>query len=178
MAISRQRKEEIVEQYVDWFDRSRAMILTEYIGLTVKDMDSLRAKTREVGGEFHIVKNTLTKVAIDRTGMSIPDGVLETTTAVFFAFQDAPALAKVVSEYSRESDFLKVKGGYLDKNFVDETTIKALADLPPLPVLRGQLLGLLMAPANKLVRTLVEPARQIAAVLHAYGEKDSSQAAA
>ena len=178
MAFTKQRKNEVVGEYVDWINRSRALIVSEYAGLSMKQIDELRAKVREAGGEFHIVKNTLGRVAFKEAGLSEPEGILKGSTAICFAFQDAPSIAKVMAEYAKSSDFLKIKGGYLDKRAIGSEDVKALADLPPLPVMRAQLLGVLNAPAGKLVRTLAEPARQLAAVLKAYADKDASPEAA
>lgn len=176
MAFTKQQKEEIVNQYVEWIDRSQAIVLTEYTGLSVKDLDELRAKIREVGGEFHIVKNTLGKVAIERVGWDLPEDLLVGSTAAAFAFEETPGVAKAVSDFAKESDVLKIKAGYLDGAFIDSDEIKALADLPPLPVLRAQFLGVLSAPAGKLVRTLAEPARELATVLQAYVDQDNDAA--
>ena len=178
MAISKKHKEELVDQYADWIDSSQAVVLVEYLGLTMKDIDDLRGKLRKVGGEFHIVKNTLGRIAFDKTGLEYPENYLLGSTAIAFAFEDAPALAKAMSEYASESDFIKIKGGYLDGNLIDTNAIKALADLPPLPVMRAQLLGTIMAPASKLARILTEPARQVASVLQAYADKDAEAASA
>jgi len=174
LAISKERKREVVTQYTEWIERSKAMVLADYRGMTVKDLDELRHKIREAGGEFHIVKNTLSKIAFDNAGLTSPEGYLEESTAIGFAFEDAPALAKAIIDFAKEKDYLKVKGGYLGKDAVSAAEIKALADLPPLPVMRAQLLGTIMAPASKLVRTLAEPARQVAAVLQAYADKDAT----
>jgi large subunit ribosomal protein L10 len=178
LAISKQHKDELVAFYTEQLHRSQALIVTEYSGLNMKQMDELRGKVREAGGEFHIVKNTLGQVAFDSAGLPQPDKLMKGSTAIAFAFQDAPAMAKIISDYARTSDFVKVKGGYLGKNLMSAEDVKALAELPPLPVMRAQLLGVLSAPASKLVRTLAEPARQVAAVLKAYAEKDAAPAAA
>lgn len=174
MAISKKRKEELVAQYIDWLNRSQAMIVTDYVGLSMKDIDELRVKIREVGGEFHIIKNTLSRVAFDKAEMELPEEFLEGSTAIAFAFQDTPGMAKAINEFARESDFVKIKGGYLDRQPIGAADVKALAKLPPLPVIRAQLLGTLMAPANKLARVLSEPARQVAAVIKANAEQDST----
>lgn len=171
MAISKERKQELVNQYVDWLDRSQALIITQYAGLKMKDIDALRARIREAGGEFHIVKNTLGSVAFSSAGMDLPAGLLEGSTAIIFAFRDAPETVKLVNEFARTSEFVKIKGGYLEKRSINADEVKSLADLPPLPVVRAQLLGMLSAPASKLVRTLAEPARSLAAVLQAHNEK-------
>jgi large subunit ribosomal protein L10 len=104
--------------------------------------------------------------------------MFEGSTAISFAFKDAPATAKTINEFIRTSEFIKVKGGYLDQHPISAAEVKALAELPPLPVVRAQLLGTLLAPASKLVRTLAEPARALAAVMKAYSDKDAATAEA
>jgi large subunit ribosomal protein L10 len=173
LAITKEQKEKVVVEYNEWIQRSSALFLAEYTGLTMKDVDELRRRVREVGGEFHIVKNTLGKRAFEEAGMRVPEGFLEGSTAIAFAFHDAPGLAKIMTEFYRVSDALKLKGGYLGRNPIAAEDVKALADLPPLPVIRAQLLGTILAPASQLVRTLAEPARQVAAVIKAYAEKDA-----
>jgi large subunit ribosomal protein L10 len=178
LAISKQRKDDLVTQYVKWVNQSEAMIVTEYLGMSMKQIDELRAKVRDAGGEFHIVKNTLGEVALKQAGLSLPPKLLEGSSAIVFAFRNVPEMAKVINDYTRTSEFVKVKGGYLEKRSISAAEVKSLADLPSLPVLRAQLLGTIMAPASKLVRTLVEPARQLAAVIKAYAEKDAAASAA
>jgi large subunit ribosomal protein L10 len=178
LAISKQRKEEFVAQYIEWLNKSQALFVTEYSGLSMKQIDDLRSKVREAGGEFHVVKNTLGKVAFQQAGLPVSEKLLTGSTAVAFAFQDTPALAKVITEFARTSEAVKVKGGYLDRREISAEQVKALADLPPLPVIRAQLLGTLQAPASKLVRTLAEPARALAAVIKAYAEPEPVQSAA
>lgn len=175
MAITKQRKSELVAEYADWLARSKALILVEYSGMTMKDLDGLRAKVREAGGEFHIVKNTLARLAFQQAGYDVSDKSFEGSTAIGFAFQDVPSMAKVMTEYARTLEAMKIKGGYLEKAPLSADNVKALAELPPLPVMRAQLLGTIMAPASKLVRTLAEPGRMLAAVLQA--RVDQSQPA-
>lgn len=177
MAVTKERKQEILAQYDQWLGKSQALFLTEYTGMTMKEVDGLRAKVREIGGEFHIIKNTLGERAFNQAGFTAPAGFFEGSTAIVFAFQDPPAIAKAVMEYTRTVDKLKVKGGFLGKQSISADGVKSLAELPPLPVMRAQLLGTLLAPASKLVRTLAEPGRQIAAVLKAYSESGAASAA-
>lgn len=174
MALTKQEKEAILVQYQDWINRSQAVILVEYTGVTMKDMDNIRAKVREAGGEFHVIKNTLAKRALDAAGISLVPGYFEKSTAVGFAFKDAAAMARVLSDFDKNLEFIKVKGGFLGKQALSASEIKALANLPPLPVVRAQLLGTLLAPAGKLVRTLAEPGRQVAAVIKAYADKSAA----
>lgn len=174
MAITKERKVEVVAQYNAWMSKSQAMFLAEYKGLTMKQIDDLRSKVREAGGEFHIVKNTLGKIAFQSAGLTMPAGFFEGSTAIGFAFHDAPTMAKMLSEYARTSDAFKLKGGYLDRNPISADQVKSLAELPPINVMRAQLMGTILAPASQLARILAEPARQVAAVFKAYAEREAA----
>jgi len=176
LAFTKEEKTKMLEQYEDWLVRSRAVFMLEFNKMNMKEIDNVRAKARETGAEFHVVKNTIFSLALDQVGAEKQEE-LELTTLVGFAFEDAPSLAKIVNDASR-TDIFKIKGGFLGKRAISTTDIKALADLPPLPVVRAQLLGVLMAPASKFVRTVVEPARGLAAVVKAYSEKEQEAAPA
>lgn len=171
MAISKQRKEEVLAQYQDWLKRSEAVILVEYNGANMKVMDALRSKIRDTGGEFHVVKNTLARRAFADSGMNLPADAFVKSTAVSFAFKDPASTAKALSDAMKGNEFVKVKAGFIAGQTLSVAQVKALADLPPLPVVRAQLLGVLQAPAGKLVRTIAEPARGLAAVVKAFSEK-------
>lgn len=171
MAISKERKDEMLATYAEWLKKSEAVILVEYTGVKMKDLDGIRAKVRETGGEFHILKNTLARRAFADNGMSLPADFLVQSTAVSFAFSDPASTAKALSEATKGNQFVKVKGGFMSGQVLSAAQVKALADMPPLPVVRAQLLGVLQAPAGKLVRTIAEPARGLAAVIKAFAEK-------
>lgn len=171
MAITKERKEEILAAYSDWLTKSQAVILVEYTGLKMKDLDNIRARVRESGGEFHILKNTLARRAFADNGMNLPPEFLVQSTAVSFAFSDPASTAKALNDAAKGNEFVKVKGGFMNGQVLDAKQVKALAELPPLPVVRAQLLGVLQAPAGKLVRTIAEPARGLAAVIKAFAEK-------
>jgi len=176
LALSKEKKNEVIDQYKDWLKSSESVILVEYTGATMKDMENIRTQVRESGGEFHVVKNTLVKLALEASGYAIPEGLLENSSAAAFAFSDPAGTAKALSEAAKGLEAIKVKGGFMGTEMLEASQVKALADLPPLPVVRAQLLGVLQAPAGKLVRTIAEPARSMASVLRAYSEK--AQAAA
>jgi len=176
LAFTKQEKAEMIAQYSNWVKQSQAVFLMEYRKMTQKDVDALRAKVREAGGELHVVKNTLFRKVM--TDMGIDAGeLLESTTLAGFAFQDPPTLAKVINDAAKAETY-KVKGGLMGVEILSPEQVKFLADLPPLPVMRAQLLGILQAPAAKLVRTIAEPGRSIAGVLKAYSEKGQAAAAA
>lgn len=174
MAISKARKNEVIAMVQEWAGRSQAMFVVEYTGLNMKQIDDLRLKARQNGGEFHVIKNTLGKLAFEAAGFPVKEELFTGSTAIAFAFQDPPVLAKVLNDFARTNDALKVKGGYLEKEAINAASVQRLADLPPLPVMRATLLGTLLAPASQLVRTLAEPARSMAAVIKAYSDKDSA----
>jgi large subunit ribosomal protein L10 len=177
LAFSKKHKSEMLDQYGDWLNRSQAVFLIEYKKMTMKDIDILRAKARDTGSEMHIVKNTLFDRALDQVGIKGPEKLTEGSTIAGFAFSDPPALAKLITDSTSKSEIFKVKGGFLGKQALSKTEVKSLAELPPLPVMRAQLLGVLMAPATKLVRTVNEPGRSVAAVIKAYSEKDTQPVA-
>lgn len=178
MALSKEKKREVVSQYEQWLTESKAVVLTEYLGLDMPAIDALRAKAREAGGEFHIIKNTLAKRALAAANLEVPPEHLLGSTALGVAFEDAPALAKVIVDFSKENEAIKVKIGFLGGELMTAEQIVALAQLPPLPVVRGQLLGVIMAPASKLSRLLAEPGRQLAQVIKAYADGEPASAAA
>jgi len=171
LALTKKHKTEMLATYADWLKRSQAVILVEYTGARMKDMDAIRAKVRESGGEFHVVKNTLLRRALKDQGLSMPDDALLKSSAMSFAFSDPAATAKALADATKAMTFVKVKAGFMAGQLLSATQVKALSELPPLPVVRARLLGTLQAPAGKLVRTIAEPARSLAAVFRAYSEK-------
>lgn len=162
-------------QYEKWLDKSQAVFVLTYVKMNMKENDAFRAKVREAGGEAHLVKNTLFTRALTAKGFP-ESSYFEKTSLVGFAYSDVAALAKVFSESTKGSETIKVKGGYLGKELLTDKQVKSLAELPSLPVMRATLLGVLSAPATKLVRTLAEPARSMAAVVKAYSEKAGTAA--
>jgi large subunit ribosomal protein L10 len=180
LAISKKRKEEVQAQYADWVKRSEAVILVEYSGAKMKSIDAIRAKIRETGGEFHIVKNTLVRRVFAQNGLDVPADYLVKSTAISFAFKDPASTAKALTDATKGNEFVKVKGGLMGGKSLSIAQVKMLSEMPPLPVMRATLLGVLQAPASKLVRTLAEPARGLAAVIKAHAESapESAQASA
>ncbi|HOW91293.1 MAG TPA: 50S ribosomal protein L10 [Anaerolineaceae bacterium] len=171
MAFTKKQKGDMTAHYEKWLSESQAVYVLDYSKMTMKEVDAFRAKARENGSEIHLVKNTLFTRALESQGYPVPD-LFEGTSLVGFAFNDPPALAKTFTDFIKGSETRRIKGGFLGKEVITDVQVKALADLPPLPVMRATLLGVIQAPASKLVRTLAEPARSLAAVLKAYSEKE------
>jgi large subunit ribosomal protein L10 len=171
LAITKKRKEELLKDYDELIRKSQGLILFEYRGLTMKGMDPLRHKVREAQGELHIVKNTLALLALKQAGQPTPEEMFTATTAVAFAFGDPPAVAKVVTTAAKDSEFVKVKGALLGPSVLNAKDVEALADMPPLPVLRAQLLGLISTPASRLAGVVASGVRQVVNVVKAYADK-------
>ena len=167
MAITKQRKGELVEQYAELLKKSEALILVDYRGVLTKDVYRLRTKVREAKGEFHVAKNTLIARALKDAGMAVPEKMLEGPTAVSFAFENPPAVAKAMLDFATESKLMTVKGAVLGTRALDPAGVKGLSELPPRPVVMGQVLGAIQAPAGKVASVLYSAVAQIARVLQA-----------
>jgi large subunit ribosomal protein L10 len=175
LAFTKKQKGDMSAQYEKWVSNSQAIFVLTYERMNMKEIDAFRAKVRETGNEVHLVKNSLFDRALEARGYP-KAAFLEKTSLVGFAFSDPPALAKVFTDATKGSDTIAVKGGFLGRELIDGKQVKVLADLPPLPVMRATLLGVISAPATKLVRTLAEPARSVAAVIKAKSEAASTAA--
>jgi large subunit ribosomal protein L10 len=175
LAFSKQYKGVLISQYGDWLKKSQAVFVLEYTKMSMKEIDSMRVKVRDVGGQIHVVKNTIMQLALKEAGISSDE--LTGSLLFGFAISNPPAMAKVLVDSTAKSEVFKLKGGYLGGHAFSAASVKSLAELPPLPVVRATLLGVLQAPAGRLVRTLAEPSRQVARVFQAYAEREQPQAA-
>ena len=175
MAFTKQHKQELVTTYEKWLKESKAAYVLSYQNMAMKDIDALRSEARDLGGELHVVKNTLMNIALKNCGFE-DVGLFDKSSLVAFAFSDAASVAKVVDKASASEQY-EIKGGYLDGAPLSAASVTMLAKLPALPQMRAQFLALLQTPATQLVRTLMEPARQVAAVVKAYSDKSPAPAA-
>ncbi|MBI4770081.1 MAG: 50S ribosomal protein L10 [Chloroflexi bacterium] len=178
MALSKKRKEELVASYSELIQKSRGMILAEYKGLDMAGMNKVRAAVRDARGEFHITKNTLTELALKRAGLPVPGEKLTQTNAVGFAFEDVPGVARALVDFARESQFVAIKGGLLGSRALSPDDVTVLAELPPMPVVRARLLGVINAPARNLASVVAGSVRQVINVVKAYSEKGNVPAEA
>ncbi|MEW6568054.1 MAG: 50S ribosomal protein L10 [Chloroflexota bacterium] len=174
MAITKERKQALIAQYRELLQRSIGVILADYSGLTVRDLEDMRRKARELGAELHVVQNRLAKLAFKQAGLPVPEEALVGTTAIGFASDDALALAKMIVEAGKQSEFVRLKGGVVDGQLYDARQVEALAELPPLPVLRARLLALVQAPASRVAGALADSVRQLVSVVKAYSEAGAS----
>jgi large subunit ribosomal protein L10 len=175
LAITKDKKVEMVADYAEKMSRSRAMILADYRGLTVANITRLRSNLREVDGVFQVVKNSLFERALKEAGLPIPTEYLQGPLAVGYCFGEVPPMAKALTDFAKEADELEVKGAILGTDLLDVQRVKDLADLPPREILRAQLVGMIQGPMSSLVNTLNAPMREIAQVLQARADQGQGQ---
>ena len=167
----RPEKQNLTKEYLTRLNASPFFIVVDYKGLKVGHMTELRKRLGKAGSEVHVVKNSIFRIAAKEAGMADFNGSLAGQIAVVTGQKDVSTAAKVVKTFSAEFDKLKMKFGFLNNQRLADTDLIALADLPSIEVMRARLLGVLNAPATKLVTLLNTPASQLARVLQAKVEK-------
>ncbi len=177
MAISKEKKVEMVAGYVEHMSRSQALILADFRGLKVAGMTDLRRRLREVQAGFQVVKNTLFKRALEQVEFSLSDEQLEGPIAVGYCFDEVPPVAKALLDFASDSGGLQIRGALLGAQFLDVDGVKAIAALPPREILLAELLGSVQGPMSGLATTLVAPMRELVLVLQARSEQDQELAA-
>ena len=159
--MDRAGKEELVSHYNGIFENAGVIVVTHYSGLSVPDLDELRHQMADVGGTVKVTKNRLVKLALAGTPNESVSEFFSGPTAIAFS-EDPVAAPKVAAKFAKENDNLKIVGGIMDGNVLDAEGVKNLASLPSLDELRGQLVGLINAPATKIAGVLQAPAGQLA----------------
>lgn len=178
MAISKQRKTELVADYIEQLEQSRGIILTDYRGLSVKDISDLRRAMRPIGGKFQVVKNRLMLLALQEVGISLPKEWLIGPTAVGFCHEEIPPIAKALTDAAKELGALQIKGGVLNRSVIEAAQVQTIANLPSREVLLAQVLGTINAPARQMAGVVASGIRQILNVLQAHVDKLQESATA
>ena len=161
-------KQAIVAAISEKLKGAAAGVLVDYSGITVAEDTEMRRKLREANVDYSVVKNTLVRFALDGAGLNELDSVLNGTTSLAVSADDPIAPARVLCEYADKlQNHFEVKGGFMDGKVMGVDEIKALAKIPPMPVLRAQVLGTMLAPITSL-----------AVVLKAIAEKQGAPAEA
>ena len=130
--------------------QSKSVVVADYRGLSVGKMTTLRAKLREQGVELRVVKNRLAKIALKESGMDPMDPYLKGMTTIAFGIQDPVSPAKVLAEFAKDNEQLRILGGQMDNQLLDAAGINELAQLPSREVLLSRLLGSLTSPISKV----------------------------
>ena len=162
--MNRKQKKELVESLHKTFLNSQSVIVTHINGLTVSETTNLRSTMRNSNCKFKVTKNKIVKLALKNTKFEHLDSLFTGPTAIGSS-EDAIAPAKVLVDFSKETEKIKIIGGGFETKSLSVDEIKNLASLPSLDEVRSKLIGLLMAGPTKLVRTMKEPSSRLARIL-------------
>jgi large subunit ribosomal protein L10 len=165
----RSEKERVVAELAERLRSAQTLMVADYRGLNMPQIEELRTRLLDAGARFTVVKNTLTKLAAEQAGTQDVLELIDGPTAIAFleADGDPVAVAKVLNETARAHDVLVIRGGILDGSLVGDGDIKRLATLPPADVLRAQLAGAVVAPLTTVVGLFAAPLRELVGVIDA-----------
>jgi large subunit ribosomal protein L10 len=180
MTVQKEDKQKVVADLTDRLKSSETLIVADYRGLTMPQIDDLRTELLKHGAKFTVVKNTLTRRAAEAAGAEALLALLEGPTAIAFLETDGDpvAVAKAIGATTRETKVLAVRGGILDGRPITAEEIESLAKLPPLEQLRGQVLGAIAAPVYAIVGLFNAPLRNLVGLIDARIEQLGGEGAA
>src|SRR5919205_535098 len=175
--MKKEQKEQVVDELTARLQAAETMIVADYRGLTMPQIDALRSKLIESGARFSVVKNTLTRRAAEAAGADALLALLEGPTAIEFleAEGDPVAVAKALRDVARETRVLAIRGGVLEGAVISAEDVENLATLPPADVLRAQLLGAVAGPLTTVVGLFTAPLRDLVGVIDARIEQLRAQ---
>ena len=170
MGMTREQKEAEVAALGERFANDEVVVVTEYAGLTVKELETLRGDLRKEGASFKVTKNSLAKIAIKGTKF---EGIADMFTGPIgiATSQDPVAAARVTQKFAKDNDNLKIIGGALGTDVLDAKGIGALAKMPSLDEVRATIAGLIAAPASNIAAAVKAPGGKVAGAVKAAGEK-------
>jgi len=171
--VDRSEKTKLVESLRDTLSEAAAVVVTQQSGLTVAEVTELRRRMRAAGAGFKVTKNRLARLAIAGTKFEGLGPMLTGPTAIALS-SDPVAAAKVVVDFAKQNEKLKIVGGAFGSQVLDVDGVKSLASLPSIEELRGKIVGILQTPAARLVGVLQAPGGQVARVLAAYARQDEA----
>jgi large subunit ribosomal protein L10 len=182
--VRKEQKEAVVEQLTERLKQADTLLVADYRGLTMPQIDGLRSRLLESGARFTVVKNTLTRRAAEAAGSDALLALLEGPSAIAFldADGDMVAAAKALADAARETRVLEIRGGVMEGRALTAAEVESLATLPPVDVLRGQVLGAIVAPLTSLAALLNAPLQNLVGLIDArieqLGGADAAPAAA
>ena len=172
----RREKEQVVAELAERLRSSDTLIVADYRGLSVSQIDEVRTRLLEHGARFSVVKNTLTKRAAEVAGVEGLTELIDGPSAIAFVGDgDMVAVAKALSETARRTRVLALKGGILQGMPVDAKQVESLAALPPADILRGQVLGAIVGPLNAIAGLVNAPLQNLVGLIDARIEQLQSQ---
>ncbi len=176
MALSKEKKDEILAGYIEMLNRAQGLVITEYRGMTMKKFNDTRKALRSANGGYTVTKNTIFKIALEQVGMAVPEDLLVGPTAIGVAYGDLPSLTKAILQRAKEDELLKPKGAIMGKSIFKAAQLEMVSTMPTLDEARAGLIGTLIAPATSLLSLLAQPAQGLAAILQAWSDKDKNEA--
>lgn len=177
MAISKETRAKVLQSYREVLSNAQGMIITEYRGMGMKNLNAIRGALRPKGGKYTVTKNTLFKLALQELGFAVPEDLLAGPTAVAIAYNDLSSITKAILDYKKTDELLVLKGAIMgDIVFRGDAQLEALSTMPTMPEARASLIGLLQTPAVRIVSLLGQPATELAMVLKAYTDKNNEAA--
>ena len=167
--MRRDQKEQVVEELTARLKAAETLLVADYRGLTMPQIDELRSRLLESGARFTVVKNTLTRRAAEAAGTEALLTLLDGPSAIAFLEADADmvAAAKALADSARETNVLEIRGGIMQGRAVTAEEVETLAKLPPAEVLRGQVLGAIVAPLTALAGLLNAPLLNLVGLIDA-----------
>lgn len=172
MAKTKQQKKNMLDKFGQGLEKSKASVFVNFSGIPVKEIDQLRQKCKEAGAEYLVTKKTLLKKTLTEKGLVQDDSrQFEGEIATVFGYEDEVAPAKLVSEFAKSHDNMKILGGILENGLIDEAKVKALSVLPAKEELLAKLVGSLAAPMSGLVNVLQGNIRGLVYALNALKDK-------
>lgn len=178
MAITRKKKEELIALYKEQIEEASALVFTDYRGVTVPQIQSLRSKLQETGTKYMVVKNTLLGIALDETGNPDAGDLLDGPNGIAFVGEDIGEGVSALQSWIKAEGILEIIGAIMDKTALDGERAAALADLPTKEQTLSMVLGAISAPASSLVRMVNAPGSSLVRVINAHVEKQNEDEAA
>ena len=167
--MKKEQKQTVIEELTARLKAADTLLIADYRGLTMPQIDALRSRLLESGARFTVVKNTLTRRAAEAAGSDALLALLEGPTAIAFleADGDMLAAAKALSDMARESRILAIRGGVMEGRVLTAEEVESLASLPPVEILRGQVLGAIVAPLTSLLGLVTAPVQSLYGLIDA-----------
>ena len=171
--MDRAEKKEAVASLHSVFSKASVVVVAQYSGLTVAQMQRLRRQMKHAGARVQVAKNRLAQIALKGTDVAAIGPLLKGPTLIAYS-SDPVAAAKAAVGFAKDHDKFVILGGAMAKMALDADGVKSLATLPSLDELRAKLIGLITAPATKIAQLTTAPASKLARVVSAYAEKDAA----
>ncbi len=171
--MDRAAKRELVSTLSDVFSNTSVVVVAHYKGLTVADMQKLRAQMKQAGATVKVAKNRLAKIALDGTDVASIQDLMKGPTLIAYS-SDPVAAPKVAVDFAKGNEKLVILGGAMGQTVLDPDRVKSLATMPSLDELRAKIVGLVNAPATKIAQVVNAPAAKLARVFGAYAIRDEA----